>query len=123
LLLPFVTSTVVPSGTAESKVAVSWEAFVAFNSVILPRVVGASVGASVGVSLGVSDGLSLGVSEGVLDGVMPGVAVGVSAAFFTTLTAMVAFLLLFFRKNSKIYRKQLFKRVLRKEKRKIRKNE
>ena len=81
----FVTAIFVSAGTAESNVAVNCVAFVAFNSVILPRVVGASVGAS----LGVSDGLVLGASEGVSDGLVLGASVGVEAAFLTV-TATVA---------------------------------
>ncbi len=79
LALPFVTSNVTPSGTAESKVAVNCAAFVAFNSVILPRVVGAVLGASVGAVLGASVGASLGASVGFVSD-------------FVTVTATVAFL-------------------------------
>ena len=63
--VPFVTSTFVSAGTAESKVAVSCVAFVAFNSVILPSVVGTVLGVSVGASVGVSVGVPLGTSVGV----------------------------------------------------------
>ena len=75
LALPFVTSNVTPSGTAESKVAVNCAAFVAFNSVIVPRVVGAVLGASVGASLGAVLGASVGF-----------------VSSFVTVTATVAFL-------------------------------
>ena len=81
--LPFATSIFVSAGTAESNVAVSWEAFVAFNSVILPRVVGAVLGASDGAVLGASVGASLGA--------VLGASVGFVSSF-VTVTATVAFL-------------------------------
>ena len=81
LALPFVTSNVTPSGTAESKVAVNCAAFVAFNSVILPRVVGAVLGASDGAVLGASVGASLGA--------VLGASVGFVSSF-VTVTATVA---------------------------------
>ena len=83
--LPFATSIFVSAGTAESNVAVSWEAFVAFNSVIFPRVVGAVDGASVGASVGVSVGASLGVSLGTVLGASVGFV-----SSFVTVTATVA---------------------------------